>query len=212
MAYTYSYLNKVIEKLRNAIQNRQNNAQKGLTGIYDNVTEGGKCEIFIENKIKKVTKKVFRTPGSHSKFDVIAIENRQNGIILHFIQVKSSENKDAATKYSGTKTQKDELLKEADWMKKQSEVPNIIGYSIGWARVFNPQDAGKNNKNLVDITLIEYDIEEMQIGKVLDFYTKICPKDKLIDISEKRKEALAKAKVKAKKIYKYAEKQLKQNE
>lgn len=196
MAYTYSYLNKIIEKLRNAIQDRQNNAQKGLTGIYDKATEGGKCEIFIENKIKKVTKKVFHTPGSHSKFDVIAIENKQRGVIFHFIQVKSSENKDAAVKYSGTKTQKDELLKEAKWMKKQSEVPNIIGYSIGWARVFNPQDAGKK-KELVDITLIEYDIEDMRIGKILDFYSQICPKEKLIDISEKRKEAMAKARDRA---------------
>lgn len=193
MAYTYSYLKKVIEKLRNAIQKRQNNAQKGLTGIYDKATEGGKCEIFIENKIKKVTKMVFHTPGSHSKFDVIAIENKQRGVIFHFIQVKSSENKDAAVKYSGTKTQKDELLKEAKWMKKQSEVPNIIGYSIGWARVFNPQDAGKK-KELVDITLIEYDIEDMRIRKIRDFYTKICPKEKLIDISDAKKKALERAK------------------
>lgn len=207
MAYTYSYLNKIIEKLRNAILERQGNRiKKGMAGLYDKKTEGTKCEKTIETKIKKVTKKVFCTPGSFSKFDVIAIENKQRGIIFHFIQVKSSENKDAATKYSGTKTQKDELLKEADWIKEQSEVKNIIGYSIGWARVFNPQDAGKK-KNLVDITLVEYDIEEMQTGKILDFYTKICPEDKLIDSSEKRKEALAKAKVKAKKIYKYAEKQ-----
>ena len=201
MACTKLILKKVVEKIKNEITKGE------LSGVEDNYRNGTDCERFFMETISDYgISYVFCTPGSHSKFDVIAIENKQRGVIFHFIQVKSSENKDAAVKYSGTKTQKDELLKEAKWMKKQSEVPNIIGYSIGWARVFNPQDAGKK-KELVDITLVEYDIEEMQTGKVLDFYTKICPKEKLIDISEKRKEVLAKAKVKAKKIYKYAEKQ-----
>ena len=192
MACSNLILEKVVEKIKSEI------AKGELRGVEDNYRNGVDCERFLMKTIGDCgASHIFSTPGSHSKFDVIAIENKQRGVIFHFIQVKSSSSKDNITKYNDSLNS--EMTKLARKIIKTSGI-KVIDHSISWARIYNPQN---DERKLVDITLIK------SSDVTREFYNRINPQADIIDLP-KRKNALAKAKVKAKKIYKYAEKQLKQ--
>lgn len=165
MACTNLILKKVVEKIKNEITKGE------LSGVEDNYRNGTDCEKFLMEIISDhVTNNVFCTPGSRSKFDVIAIENKQRGVIFHFIQVKSSGSKNNIKKYNGDL--KSEMTKQANRLKKIAGI-KVIGHSISWARIYNPQNG---EKELVDISIIKGSTNAR------NFYEKLATETKVIKI------------------------------
>jgi len=176
MACSNLILERVIEKLKNDI------AKGDLSGVEDNYRNGVECEKFLMEMISDCgASHIFRTPGSRSKFDVIAIENKQRGVIFHFIQVKSSGSKDNIKKYNDNL--KSEMTKQARRLRKLAGI-KVVDHSISWVRIYNPENG---EKELVDITMIKCS------AITREFYNRINPETRIIDIVQKKK-ALVKAK------------------